>query len=103
MKTKKSSKIYNEIPLDDYEKELKDFLDKGEYRFSENLEETKKMWKDAAKNFKELQSSKSVTLRVNKGDLIKIKARAKRNNIAYQTLIGLLIRKYVRGETNINI
>lgn len=40
-------------------------------------------------------------LRVNIEDLIKIKAKAKRNGIAYQTLISLLIRQYIKGETEV--
>jgi predicted DNA binding CopG/RHH family protein len=34
-------------------------------------------------------------------DLIKVKSKAKRNAIAYQTLIGLLIRQYTKGETEV--
>lgn len=36
-------------------------------------------------------------------DLVKVKAKAIRNGIAYQTLIGLLIRQYVKGETEVNL
>jgi len=52
-----------------------------------------------AKRHIELQESKSITLRVKNEDLIKVKAKAKRKGLAYQTLIGLLIREYVKGET----
>lgn len=91
------------VVLDKYEKDLEDALQKGEFVSAPNLEETKQMFQEAAKNFRLLQETKSITLRVNVEDLIKVKAKAKRNGIAYQTLIGLLIRQYIKGETEVNL
>jgi predicted DNA binding CopG/RHH family protein len=93
----------NKIILDDYEKEIEEALVKGEYTRAPNFENTKKMFETAAKNYKELHSSKSITLRVNKEDLIKIKARAKQSMIPYQTLINLLLRQYLRGQTRLSL
>ncbi|MBU4016678.1 hypothetical protein KJ980_00960 [Patescibacteria group bacterium] len=87
--------------LDKYEQEIENALDKGEFVDAPNLEATKEMFQEAAKNFRQLQETKSITLRVNFEDLIKVKAKAKRNGIAYQTLIGLLIRQYTKGETEV--
>ena len=87
--------------LDKYEQEIENALDKGEFVSTPNLEGTKEMFQEAAKNFKLLQETKSITLRVNLEDLIKVKAKAKRNGIAYQTLISLLIRQYIKGETEV--
>lgn len=103
MNRKFNNKQFNEIPLDDYEKELRVFLDKGKYHKADNLVEAKKMFEEAAKNYLELQETKSVTLRVKKKDLIRVKARAKRNNIPYQTLIGLLINRYAEGDSELRI
>ena len=100
---KQNNKHYNEIPLDEYEKELKEFLDKGGYKRSENFVEARKMLEEAAENYLELQESKKITLRLRKKDLIRVKAKAKRNNIPYQTLIGLLVNKYAEGETRLVI
>ena len=86
------------LVLDKYEQEIEDALDKGEFVSAPNLEATKEMFQEAAKNFRQLQETKSITLRVNIEDLIKVKAKAKRNGIAYQTLISLLIRQYIKGE-----
>jgi len=91
----------NKIVLDNYEKEIEEALLKGEYARVPGFENTKKMFEEAARNYKELQASKSITLRVNKEDLIKIKAKAKRSMIPYQTLINLLLRQYVKGETTV--
>ncbi|MBI4035747.1 antitoxin [Candidatus Daviesbacteria bacterium] len=89
------------VILDKYEKDLENALEKGEFVSIPNLEATKQMFQEAAKNFRLLQETKSITLRVNIEDLIKIKAKAKRNGIAYQTLISLLIRQYIKGEKEI--
>ena len=89
------------LVLDKYEQEIEDALDKGEFVTVPNLEATKQMFQEAAKNFRQLQETKSITLRVNIEDLIKIKAKAKRNRVAYQTLINLLIRQYIKGEREV--
>ena len=89
------------VVLDKYEQEIEDALDKGEFVTTPNLRAIKEMFKEAAKNFRQLQETKSITLRVNIEDLIKIKAKAERNGIAYQTLISLLIRQYIKGEKEI--
>jgi predicted DNA binding CopG/RHH family protein len=93
----------NKIILDDYEKEIEKALARGEFVRAPGFENTKKIFKLAAKNYKELQTSKSITLRVNKGDLIKIKARASQSMIPYQTLINLLLRQYLRGQTRLSL
>lgn len=89
--------------LDKYEQEIENAIDKGEFVSATNLKETKEMFQEAAKNFKQLQETKSITLRVNLEDLIKVKAKAKRSGIAYQTLISLLIRQYIKGETEVSL
>lgn len=86
------------IILDDYEKEIEESLSRGKLVSAPSFSETKKMFQEAAKNYKELRETKSITLRVNKEDLIKIKAKAKKSTIPYQTLINLLIRQYLRGQ-----
>lgn len=84
--------------LDKYEQEIEDALSKGEFTSASNLEDTKQLFQEAVKNYRELQETRSITLRVKKEDLIKVKVKAKRNGIAYQTLIGLLIRQYIKGR-----
>ncbi len=89
------------IMLDKYEQGIEDALSKGKFTSTADLEGTKQLFQEAVKNYQELQQTKSITLRVNKEDLIKVKAKAKRNGLAYQTLISLLIRQYVKGETEV--
>lgn len=89
------------IILDKYEQDLENALDKGEFVSVSHLADTKQMFQEAVKNYRQLQITKSITLRVNLEDLIKVKAKAKRNGLAYQTLINLLIRQYIKGETEV--
>ena len=103
MSKKLAKKYFDETPLDDYEKELKEFLEKGEFVSDPNFKENKKMFEEAAKNFIELEESKSITVRVKRKDLAKLKARAARNNIPYQTLINLLISQYNEGKTKLTL
>lgn len=89
------------VILDKYEQQIEKALSKGEYVSISDLEDTKELFRQAAKNYRELQETKSITLRVNKEDLIKVKVKAKRSGLAYQTLVNLLIHQYAKGETEV--
>lgn len=94
---------FENLVLDEYEQEIEDALEIGKFVSDPNFKENKKMFEEAARNHIELQESKSITLRVKKEDLIKLKAKAARNNIPYQTLINLLINSYTAGKTRLNL
>ena len=89
------------ITLDKYEQQIENALAKGEFTSTSDLEDTKQLFQEAVKNYRELQETRSITLRVRKEDLIKVKVKAKRNGIAYQTLISLLIHQYIKGEKEV--
>lgn len=80
--------------LDEEEKALEEAFERGEFEELDNLDETKKMLQEAASRYLELNKSKPITIRINQLDLIKIKAKAKRKNIPYQTLLGSLIHEF---------
>ena len=100
---KQNYRNLDEIPLDNYEEELAEFIEKGEFVNDPNFEENKKMFEEAARRHIELQKSKSITLRIKNLDLIKLKAKAVRNRIPYQTLINLLISSYNDGKTKLSL
>lgn len=102
MKNKKFDPFKN-LVLDKYEQEIEDALEREEYVPVENPEEINKILTEAAKNFTELENSKSITLRIKNMDLIKLKAKAARIKIPYQTLINLLINSYNAGKTKISL
>lgn len=81
MKKRKNDNPFANLVLDEEEKLLEEAFERGEFEEDTNLEDTKKMLKEAASRYLELNHSKPVTLRINQLDLIKIKAKAKRKHI----------------------
>ncbi|MBI2621177.1 MAG: hypothetical protein HYW63_00835 [Candidatus Levybacteria bacterium] len=102
MKKKKFDPFKN-LKLDKYEQEIEDALEREEFVPVEDSSEINKILTEAAKNYTELENSKSITLRIKNIDLIKLKAKAARNKIPYQTLINLLIKEYTEGKTKISL
>jgi len=96
-------KRFKSLKLDKQEQEIEKALERGELVSIRDLEETKKLFKEAAKNYRELQKSKRITIRVNQEDLLKVKAKAKRNEIPYQTLLNALIHQYAEGRTQMEL
>jgi predicted DNA binding CopG/RHH family protein len=94
MKKRNNFNPFDNLVLDKEEKLLEESLEKGEYEEADNIEETKMMLQEAASRYLELNKSKPITIRINQLDLIKIKAKAKRKQIPYQTLLGSLIHEF---------
>ena len=103
MKKAKKFDPFKNLVLDKYEQELEDALERGEFVSDPNFKKNKKKFEEAAKRFFEQKESKSITLRIKKRDLVKLKAKAARNNIPYQTLINLLINSYAEGKTKLSL
>jgi predicted DNA binding CopG/RHH family protein len=103
MKKQKNKNPFTNLVLDEEEKFLEEALEKGDFESDTNFEETKKMLQEAASQYLELHNSKPVTLRINQLDLIKIKAKAKRKNIPYQTLLGALLHDFAEGKRELTV
>ncbi|HSW88326.1 MAG TPA: hypothetical protein VLG12_04135 [Candidatus Saccharimonadales bacterium] len=103
MKKQKNNNPFTNLVLDDEEKLLEEALEKGEFERDSDLEKTKVMLEEAASRYLELHNSKPVTLRINQLDLIKIKAKAKRKQIPYQTLLGALLHDFAEGKRELSI
>jgi predicted DNA binding CopG/RHH family protein len=82
--------------IDDEEKELVEAIERDDYVFGEsNLNPEKlEFFKKAAQNTLNDERQK-ISLRVPKNDLSRLKAKAMREGIPYQTAINSLIHKYV--------
>lgn len=91
------------LKLDEQEQRLEKALEKDEFVGVPDLKETGKFFKEAAKNYQELQKSKRITIRVNIEDLLKVRAKAKRHNIPYQTLLNALIHQYAEGQARVEL
>lgn len=100
---KRNSDPFDNLVLDEEEKLIEQSLERGEFEESPNFENTKKMLQEAASRYLELHTSKPVTLRVNQLDLIKIKAKAKRKQIPYQTLLGALLHEFAEEEKELSL
>jgi predicted DNA binding CopG/RHH family protein len=94
---------FNDAILDDEEQSIEDAIDRGEYRDVPDLESSKKLIEEAASRYVQLNTTKPITLRVKQTDLIKIKAKAKRSNIPYQTLLSALLHDFAEGEKELTI
>lgn len=94
---------FDNLVLDDEEKALEAALERGEFEELPDFENTKKMLEDAARRHRQLRTSKPVTLRINQMDLIKIKAKAKKNNMPYQTLLSAAIHDFAEGKKELII
>lgn len=77
-------------------------LESGNYE-SDQSEENKQMWTEAIAQYRELSRTKRMTMRVDAGDLIKVKARAKQYSMPYQTLLKIVIKQFADGRIAIRI
>ena len=94
---------FSGLALDEEERLLEVALENGEFEEAPHFNDTKKMLEEAASRHRQLNTSKPVTLRINQLDLIKIKAKAKRNNIPYQTLLGTLVHDFAEDKRELKI
>jgi len=84
------------IHLDDYEKEVLDYIEKGEYESAPDLEEEKTKLKHAAENT--MKKSARINIRIAENDLLKLKSIALDEGLPYQTLISSILHKFVSGR-----
>jgi len=103
MKKRNNNDPFANLILDEEEKQLEQSLERGEFEDNPHFEDTKNMLQEAASRYLELNTSKPVTLRINQLDLIRIKAKAKRKQIPYQTLLGVLLHDFAEGERELSL
>ncbi|HVA11095.1 MAG TPA: hypothetical protein VNG32_02925 [Candidatus Dormibacteraeota bacterium] len=101
--TSKSKDPFDGLVLDDEEQAIEDAIERGEFEESPDFASTKKMLEEAARRHRQLNTTKPVTLRVKQLDLIKIKAKAKRKNIPYQTLLGAVLHDFADSHKELVI
>ena len=103
MKKRNNSSHFANLVLDEEEKLIEQSLEKGEFEENPHFENTREMLEEAASRYLELHNSKPVTLRINQLDLIKIKAKAKRKQVPYQTLLGALLHDFAEGKRELSL
>ncbi len=82
--------------LDDYEQEILDYVERGEYESVPNLEEEIRRAEEAARNT--LNKTKRINLRLTERDHRLLRVRAIEEGVPYQTLVASIIHKYVTGR-----
>ena len=92
---------FDGLALDTEEQAIEDAAE--EYVEVSDYKESKRLIEDAAKRYTQLNATKPITIRVKQIDLIKIKAKARRNNIPYQTLLSLVIHDIAEDKKELVI
>ncbi|HCC84757.1 MAG TPA: hypothetical protein DEP87_03680 [Candidatus Pacebacteria bacterium] len=89
---KKTSPV--DFKLSKAEQIFEQALETGIYAEEPVSQKTGSMLREAATEYLTLNASKPITIRINQLDLIKVKVKAKKHQIPYQTLLGSLIHQY---------
>ncbi len=89
------------LPLDEEERKLMEETENGTYRYVSEEESRKaiEFLREAVTNtYKTKPEKTAVTIRLDASSIWKVKAKALKLGVPYQTLIGMLIHKYANDE-----
>lgn len=86
----------DELQLDEQELQIIQYLEKGEFKSLPNLEAEKEALERAAHST--LRKDKRINIRIASRDLEKLKMRAAREGVPYQTYISGSLHKLVSGR-----
>ena len=83
-------------PIDEEERDLINSLEKGEWEEIEENEE----YKLQAKKYAEatMKKDKRMNIRISERDLKNLKIKAMEEGLPYQTLVSMILHKYVSGK-----
>ena len=83
-------------PMDEEEKELIESIKKNEWKEVENSE----MFEKQAHQYAEstMRKDKRMNIRVSERDLKNLKVKALEEGLPYQTLVSMVLHKYVSGK-----
>ncbi len=98
-----STDPFDNLKLDKEEQAIEDAVLRDEYVSDQDFIASKKDIEAAAKLYIELNKTKPITLRIKQTDLIRIKARAAKNGMPYQTVLGALLHDFAEGDRELVI
>ena len=84
------------MKLDNYEKEILDAYEEGEFESIPNVEEEMKKYREYAKHT--LKKNKRINIRISERDLILLQREAVSEGLPYQTLVSSILHKFVNGK-----
>jgi len=89
--------------LDDYEKELEASFERDDWQSVPDLGKRKEEMKKNVEYTQKLRKNRNINLRLQEGELLELKKRAKQKGLPYQTLISSLIHQYVTGQIQVKL
>jgi len=87
------------IDLDDYETELLQSVENGEWQSRGNIDERMKELQSYVKN----QKKKAISIRVGENDIYELKKKALESGVPYQNIIQMLIHQFASNKIQMSI
>ncbi len=83
--------------LDEEEQQLLEEFERGEWKRIKNFAKAKKLYEAAARNT--LNKTRNINLRLSERVLAKLKARAVKEGLPYQTLASSVLHKFANEQS----
>jgi len=87
------------LDLDEYETELLQSVENGEWQSRGNIDERMKELRFFVKN----QKKKAISIRVGENDIYELKKKALESGVPYQNIIQMLIHQFASNKIQMNI
>lgn len=88
-----------QLRLDEYEHELLESVENGEWKSKGNIDERLKSLQSYIKN----QNKKAISIRISENDIYELKKKALENSIPYQNLIQMLIHQFATNKIKLSV
>ncbi|MCH8290106.1 hypothetical protein IH992_03225 [Candidatus Poribacteria bacterium] len=86
----------NKLKFDEEELQILRDFERGEFESIKNFQNEKRQLEEAARNT--FSRDKRINIRISSWDLTKIKKKAAKEGIPYQTLISSTLHKFITGK-----
>ena len=87
------------IDLDEYETELLQSVENGEWQSRGNIDKRMKELQSYVKN----QKKKAISIRIGENDIYELKKKALESGIPYQNIIQMLIHQFASNKIQMSI
>jgi len=87
------------IDLDEYETDLLQSVENGEWQSRGNIDERMKELQAYVKN----QKKKAISIRVSENDIYELKKKALESGVPYQNIIQMLIHQFASNKIQMSI
>jgi len=87
------------LNLDEYETELLQSVENGEWQSRGNIDERMKELQSFVKN----QKKKAISIRVGENDIYELKKKALESGVPYQNIIQMLIHQFASNKIQMSI